>query len=257
MREAVGLPRPPGPLPLAFLHMDLDEHVPMRIRAEAAERLVLSGAVAAPALFAAYRSGEPAASGGVWDRAQAVQALDAALAGGADGRTGAGRGRRRARRARAPGGAGRGLRRPAGRARPGARSMPTRGGRWPSSCCSPARVRRRPGRRAPRPTPRWRPCSPSPGRGRAGCPGRRPGGRGARRARRDRGRPTGARRSSPRRLAAGRQGEAILAALALIRSGPAADPPALRAALMTLRLAGQEDAARADRGPDAARRADR
>ena len=62
--------------------MDLDEHAPMRTRAEAAERLVLSGAIAAPALFAAYRSGEPAASGGVWDRAQAVQALDAALAAG-------------------------------------------------------------------------------------------------------------------------------------------------------------------------------
>ncbi|HVH02415.1 MAG TPA: hypothetical protein VM891_05600, partial [Amaricoccus sp.] len=79
MREAVGMPRPPGPLPLAFLHMDLDEHVPMRTRAEAAERLALSGAIEAPALFAAYRSGEPAASGGVWDRARAVQALDAAL----------------------------------------------------------------------------------------------------------------------------------------------------------------------------------
>lgn len=80
MREAVGLPRPPGPLPLAFLHTELAEHVPMRQRVEAAERLVISGAIAPAILFAAYRSGTPAASGGVWDRAQAVQALDRALA---------------------------------------------------------------------------------------------------------------------------------------------------------------------------------
>ena len=79
MREAVALPRPPGPLPLAFLNTDLGEHVPMRSRIEAAERLTVSGAVGWPVLFAAYRSGEPAASGGVWDRARAVQALDAAL----------------------------------------------------------------------------------------------------------------------------------------------------------------------------------
>lgn len=81
MREAVGLPRPAGPLPLAFLHTELGEHVPMRQRVEAAERLVISGAIDPAILFAAYRSGAPAASGGVWDRAQAVQALDKALAG--------------------------------------------------------------------------------------------------------------------------------------------------------------------------------
>jgi hypothetical protein len=46
-------------------------------------------------------------------------------------------------------------------------------------------------------------------------------------------------------LAAGRQGAALLAALALLRAGEAVDPPALRAALLTLRLAGQEPAARA------------
>jgi hypothetical protein len=80
MREAVGLPRPPGQLPLAFLHQDLGEHTPMRPRIEAAERLVRSGAIGPAPLFAAYRAGVPAASGGMWDRAAAVQALDAALA---------------------------------------------------------------------------------------------------------------------------------------------------------------------------------
>ncbi len=82
MREAVALPRPAGPLPLAFLHADLGEHVPMRTRIDAAERLTISGAVGVRELLAAYRSGEPAASGGLWDRATAVQALDAALADG-------------------------------------------------------------------------------------------------------------------------------------------------------------------------------
>ncbi len=82
LREAVGLPRPPGALPLAFLHADLSDHAPMRTRVEAAERLVLSGALDFPALFEAYRAGKPAASGGIWDRALATQALDAALESG-------------------------------------------------------------------------------------------------------------------------------------------------------------------------------
>ncbi|MCB1354817.1 MAG: hypothetical protein KDK03_18970 [Rhodobacteraceae bacterium] len=86
MREAVGLPRPPGNLPLAFLYADLGEHTPMRTRISAAERLVISGAIGPAALFAAYRAGEPAASGGVWDRAAAVQALDEALASAEPGR---------------------------------------------------------------------------------------------------------------------------------------------------------------------------
>lgn len=64
LREAVGLPRPTGPLPLAFLHRDLADYLPMRGRITAAERLVLEGAVKPAVLFAAYRAGEPAASGG-------------------------------------------------------------------------------------------------------------------------------------------------------------------------------------------------
>lgn len=83
LREAVGLPRPSGALPLAFLQADLDPHAPMRARVTAAERLVLAGSLAPPALFTAYVAGEPAASGGFWDRAQAVQDLDAALDAGA------------------------------------------------------------------------------------------------------------------------------------------------------------------------------
>lgn len=79
MREAVGLPRPAGALPDAFLVQDLTERAPMRMRIDAAERLALSGGIGEAPLFEAYRSGEPAASGGVWDRASAIQDLDAAL----------------------------------------------------------------------------------------------------------------------------------------------------------------------------------
>lgn len=75
LREAVALPRPSGPLPLAFLRGDLAEHAPMRARITASERLWLAGSLAAHDLLHAYRGGEPAASGGVWDRARAVQEI--------------------------------------------------------------------------------------------------------------------------------------------------------------------------------------
>jgi hypothetical protein len=80
LREAVGLPRPPGPLPLAFAHRDLHDYMPMRVRILAGERLVLEGAIPEDLLFDAYRAGRPAASGGIWERAGAVLALDEALA---------------------------------------------------------------------------------------------------------------------------------------------------------------------------------
>lgn len=80
LREAVGLPRPNHPLPLAFLHLDATDDAPLRARIEARERLVRAGAMPAARLFEAYRTGKPAASGGVWDHAAAVQALDRAFA---------------------------------------------------------------------------------------------------------------------------------------------------------------------------------
>lgn len=82
LREAVGMPRPAGPLPPAFLHHDLADYLPMRMRITAAERLVLEDVVEPGVLFNAYRAGAPAASGGFWDRAAAVQALDKAVATG-------------------------------------------------------------------------------------------------------------------------------------------------------------------------------
>ncbi len=89
MREAIGLPRPAVTLPLAFLHHDLSEHAPMRMRVEAAERLALVGSVSGEVLREAYLAGKPAASGGIWSRAAAVQAFETALGTGTPAEIGA------------------------------------------------------------------------------------------------------------------------------------------------------------------------
>ncbi len=82
LRDAVALPRPVKPLPLAFLHIDVADYAPMRARIEAGERLIRTGAIASTTLFEAYRAGKPASSGGVWDHAKVVQDLDRALESG-------------------------------------------------------------------------------------------------------------------------------------------------------------------------------
>jgi hypothetical protein len=79
IREAVGDLMPTTGLPLAFAHADLRSTVAWRAQIEAAERLARRGALAPEALRDVYLARRPAASGGVWDRAAAVQALDAAL----------------------------------------------------------------------------------------------------------------------------------------------------------------------------------
>ena len=82
LREAVGEGLPTAGLPRAFAHADLRPTAAWRNRIEAAERLVRTGAIPGSVLLAAYTEQEPAASGGVWDRARAVQAFDAAIAAG-------------------------------------------------------------------------------------------------------------------------------------------------------------------------------
>ena len=82
IRESVGLPRPDTSLPDAFLHADLADYVPVRFRMLAAERLVRIGALDPGILFAAYREEPAASSGGIWERADAVQDFDTAV--GAD-----------------------------------------------------------------------------------------------------------------------------------------------------------------------------
>ena len=68
--------------PLALVHADLSALAGWRAQLDAAERLTRSGAVEPQQWFAIYTSRVPSASGGVWDRVAAVQALDAALLAG-------------------------------------------------------------------------------------------------------------------------------------------------------------------------------
>lgn len=79
MREAIAQPRPPGALPLAFAAVDLRRSAAWRSQLEAGERLVRSQAIDARILIEAYTARKPAASGGIWNRAAAIQALDLAL----------------------------------------------------------------------------------------------------------------------------------------------------------------------------------
>ena len=69
-------------LPLAFAVADLRPTIGWKARIEAAERLARVGALDPNRLLSLYTDRRPSASGGVWDRAAAVQLLDAALARG-------------------------------------------------------------------------------------------------------------------------------------------------------------------------------
>lgn len=66
-------------LPLAFVHADLSPLAGWRAQLDAAERLMRAGAIEPQQWFAIYTARVPSASGAVWDRVAAVQALDAAL----------------------------------------------------------------------------------------------------------------------------------------------------------------------------------
>lgn len=80
--EAIGQPLSTGALPLAMANADLRANTGWKARLEAAERLARAGALRPATLRAIYTEQKPAASGGVWDRATAFQALDRALQGG-------------------------------------------------------------------------------------------------------------------------------------------------------------------------------
>jgi hypothetical protein len=76
----VGEPLPTNTLPLAFAHAELRDTAGWKAQLDAAERLARAGAIDPGRLVALYTDRRPAASGGVWDRAAAVQDLEAALA---------------------------------------------------------------------------------------------------------------------------------------------------------------------------------
>lgn len=76
---AIGEPLPTTNLPVAFAHAELQETSGWKAQIEAAERLAKAGAISPTVLLALYSDRRPAASGGVWDRVDAMQDFDAAL----------------------------------------------------------------------------------------------------------------------------------------------------------------------------------
>ncbi|MEM1351280.1 MAG: hypothetical protein AAGF27_02995 [Pseudomonadota bacterium] len=79
LHEAVGEPFPSGTLPRSYAVADLRDLAGWKPQLEAAERLAVVGALSPNKLLALYTARQPAASGGVWDRALAVQRFDTAL----------------------------------------------------------------------------------------------------------------------------------------------------------------------------------
>ncbi len=80
--DALGESLSTATLPIAFAHADLTERAGWKAQIEAAERLARVGAVTPNVLLGLYTDRAPAASGGVWDRADAFQRFDAALTAG-------------------------------------------------------------------------------------------------------------------------------------------------------------------------------
>jgi hypothetical protein len=83
--EAVGEDFTSAGLPRAFAHADLRANIGWKPQIEAAERLARTGALDPNRLLGLYTERLPAASGGVWERVGAVQALDVAVEAGDPG----------------------------------------------------------------------------------------------------------------------------------------------------------------------------
>lgn len=79
LHEAIGRPLPTVNLPIAYAVADLRDLAGWKAQLEAAERLVRVRAYSPNALLGLYTERKPAASGGVWERARAIQSLEAAL----------------------------------------------------------------------------------------------------------------------------------------------------------------------------------
>lgn len=80
--EAIGEDLPTTALPRAFAATDLGGDSGWKAQLDAAERLARIGAISENRLLGIYTSRIPSASGGIWDRVEAVQRLETALASG-------------------------------------------------------------------------------------------------------------------------------------------------------------------------------
>lgn len=81
MHAAIGEPLITANLPLAFSHADLQSTTAWKSQLEATERLARHGAISENILLKHYTARTPAASGGIWDRAAAIQQFDVAMRG--------------------------------------------------------------------------------------------------------------------------------------------------------------------------------
>ena len=79
MMEAIGEALPTSAMPLAFANADTHTNAGWKSQIEAAERLARSRAISPNQLIEFYTARKPAASGGVWDRVDAVQKFETAL----------------------------------------------------------------------------------------------------------------------------------------------------------------------------------
>ncbi|QTN35823.1 hypothetical protein [Cognatishimia activa] len=80
--EAIGEPLPTTSLPRPFAHADLRSTSGWKAQLEAAERLASVGALPENRLLGIYTERQPAASGMIWDRVDALQAFDEAVEAG-------------------------------------------------------------------------------------------------------------------------------------------------------------------------------
>lgn len=82
LHEAVGMPLPTRSLPRSYAMAELRGTSGWKAEIEAAERLSRTGALSENRLFDYYTARHPAASGGVWDRVEAIQQFDTAIRSG-------------------------------------------------------------------------------------------------------------------------------------------------------------------------------
>ncbi len=85
MLESIGEGLPTAGLPLAFSHAELRDTAGWKAQIEAAERLARAGVIDPNVLLGIYTARLPAASGGVWNRVEAFQRFETALAAGDPG----------------------------------------------------------------------------------------------------------------------------------------------------------------------------
>lgn len=83
--EDAGAPLPTMSLPRAYAMADLRDTAGWKAQLTAAERLTRTGALAENRLIGHFTARHPAASGGIWDRVEAIQRFDIAIKSGDPG----------------------------------------------------------------------------------------------------------------------------------------------------------------------------